>query len=171
MAGVGIAYMITGGKSIYREQVATKAQSEAHRHEYGKRVLEQIQVSEAMIAKSEVITFSPDDPVEKVCTIIDQTAHTGFPVLDNGRLVGIITVADVRRSVNGAGLSSPVRDAMTRDLIVVSPEDTMENAMRLMMIYNIHHLLVVEPDHPELMVGFLTRTDMMQIYSRACRII
>ncbi|MFY9800516.1 MAG: chloride channel protein, partial [Methanoregula sp.] len=171
MGGVGMAYLITGGRSIYREQVPTKAQSEAHRHEYGKRVLEQIKVREAMIPTDRVITLRPDDPVQKACTIIDQTAHTGFPVIDDNRLVGIITVCDVRRTQNGAGLSSLVRDAMTRELIVVSPIDTMENAMRLMMIHNIHHLPVAEPDHPDLMVGFLTRTDMMRIYSRASRII
>ena len=171
MAGVGIAYMITGGKSIYREQVATKAQSEAHRHEYGKRVLERILVHEAMIPQDQVITLSPDDPVQKARTIIDETAHSGFPVLDAGRLVGILTVCNVRCIQNGVGLSSPVRDAMTRELIVITPEATMENALKLMMIHNIHHLPVVEPDHPELMIGFLTRTDMMQIYSKACRII
>lgn len=60
---------------------------------------------------------------------------------------------------------------MTRELIVIFPEDTMENALRLMMIHNILHLPVADPDNPGLMVGFLTRTDMMQIYSRACRII
>ncbi|MCK9592300.1 MAG: chloride channel protein [Methanoregula sp.] len=169
MAGVGMSYLITGGRSIYREQVPTKAQSDAHRHEYGKRVLEQILVCEAMIEEDQVITLSPDDTVQKARTIIDQTAHTGFPVLDAGRLVGIITVCDVRRVQNGAGLSSQVRDAMSRELIVISSEDTMENAMKLMMINNIHHLPVAEPDNPDLMVGFLTRTDMMRIYSKACR--
>ena len=171
MGGVGMSYLITAGRTIYQEQVPTKAQSEAHRHEYGKRVLERILVGEAMIPRDQVITLSPGDPVQKAHTIIDETAHTGFPVLDAGRLVGILTVGDVRRTENGAGLSSRVGDAMTRELIVVSPKDTMETAMRLMMINNIHHLPVAEPDHPKLLLGFLTRTDMMQIYSRACRII
>jgi CIC family chloride channel protein len=171
MGGVGMSHLITGGRTIYREQVPTKAQSEAHRHEYGKRVLEQIKVREAMIPADQVITLRPDDPVQKARTIIDQTAHTGFPVIDDNQLVGIITVCDVRHIQNGAGLSSLVRDAMTRELIVVSPVDTMENAMRLMMIHNIHHLPVADPDHTEQMVGFLTRTDIMKIYSRASRII
>jgi len=171
MGCVGISHMITGGKTILREQVPTMAQSEAHRHEYGKRVLERILVHEAMIPQDLVITLSPDDPVQKARTIIDETSHTGFPVLDAGRLVGILTVCNVRCIQNGVGLSSPVRDAMTRELFVISPEATMENALKLMMLHNIHHLPVVEPDHPELMLGFLTRTDIMQIYSRACRII
>jgi len=171
MGGVGMSYLITGGKTIYREQVSTKAQSEAHRKEYGMRVLERILVREAMLPGNLVITFSPGDPVQKARTIIDQTSHTGFPVLDAGRLAGIITVGDVRRIQNGAGLSSPVGDGMTRELVVVSPDDTLENAMRLMMIHNIHHLLVVDPKDPDVLLGFLTRTDIMQIYSRACRII
>jgi CBS domain-containing protein len=54
---------------------------------------------------------------------------------------------------------------MTRKLIVIFPEDTRENALRLMMIHNIHHLPVADPDNPGLMVGLLTRTYMMQIYS------
>jgi CIC family chloride channel protein len=171
MSGVGISYLITGGKTIYHEQVPTKAQSEAHRQEYGKRVLEQILVREAMISRDLVITLSPDDRVQKVRMLIDKTAHTGYPVLDKDLLVGIITVEDVRRTQNGSGLSSPVRDAMTRELIVVSPQDTMEYAMKQMMVYDIHHLPVAEPGHPELMLGFLTRSDVMQIYCRSCKII
>jgi len=171
MAGVGIAYLITGGRTIYREQVATKAQSGAHHDEFGKRVLEQILVREAMIQKERVITISPGDPVQKVDTLIDQTTHTGYPVIDTGRLVGIITKCDVQHVRNGTGLTPPVQDAMTRNLIVVSPEDTMENAMRLMMLHNIHHLPVIDPDNPDQMLGFLTRTNMMQIYARACRLI
>jgi len=171
MGGVGIAYMITGGRTIYREQVPTKAQSEAHRHEYGERVLEQIPVRDAMIPKDQVLTLSPTEPVQKARMFIDETAHTGFPVIDEGRLVGMITVGDVRRVLNGgAGLYSPVRDVMARELIVVFPEDTIEKAMKLMMIHNIHHLPVTEPDDPELMIGLLTRTDIMRIYSRVCRI-
>ncbi|MFA5222561.1 MAG: chloride channel protein [Methanoregula sp.] len=171
MAGVGIAYMITGGRTIYREQVPTKAQSEAHRHEYGKRVLEQIQVREAMIPRNKVIVLSPDDPVQKAKDIVEQTGHTGFPVLENDRLVGILTVSNIPYRQNDETMLTTVRDAMTRDIIVVSPLDTMEMAMKTMMIHDIHHIPVADPDHPEQMLGFLTRTDMMKIYSRACHII
>ncbi len=171
MAGVGISYLITGGRTIYVEQVPTKLQSEAHRQEYGKRVLELIQVHEAMIPANLVIALSPDDNVGKVQTLINETSHTGFPVLEDGRFVGIITISDVRHIRSGAGLSSPIRDAMTTTPLLVSPEDTMENAMRLMMVHNIHHIPVADPNHPDVLLGFLTRTDMMKIYSRACRII
>jgi len=171
MGGVGIAYMITGGRTIYREQVATRAVSDAHRREYGQRVLETIFVREAMVPRDHVITVSPDEPVRNVRVHIEKTGHTGFPVLDGGRLIGIITVGDVRGVYNGGDLSMPVRDAMSKDLCVVSFEDTLENAMRLMMVSTIHHLPVIDPKEPGVLIGLLTRTDIMQAYSRNCRIL
>jgi CIC family chloride channel protein len=171
MGGVGMAYLITGGRSIYREQVPTKAQSDAHRHEYGQRVLEKIFVREAMVPQDRVISLSPDDPVQAVHKLIEETAHTGYPVLDSGRLIGIVTIADVRRVLNGGAFQALVRDAMTRDLCVIAADDTLENAMRLMMINNIHHLPVIDPKNPAFPVGFLTRTDIMEKYSRNCRLI
>jgi CIC family chloride channel protein len=172
MGGVGMSYLITGGKSIYREQVATKALSEAHRHEFGQRVLEQIRVNEAMVPKDKVLFFSPEDPVQRVRTLINSTSHSGYPVLENGRLVGIITVGDVRRArETDAGLTMPVRNIMETNLCVVSFEETLENAMRQMMIYNIHHLPVIDPENPGVMVGFLTRTDIMEKYSQTCRLL
>lgn len=172
MAGVGMSYLITGGRTIYREQVPTKAQSEAHRHEFGKRVLEQILVREAMIPAEQVITLSPDDPVEEVTRLIGNTSHTGFPVLDNGRLFGVITISDIRQN-NSHGPERPVlvREVMSSSPILVSPDDTMENALRIMMVHDIHHIPVANPGRPDILIGFLTRTDMMRIYSRACRIL
>jgi CIC family chloride channel protein len=173
MAGVGMSYLITGGKSIYREQVQTKAQSEAHRHEYGKRVLEQIQVNEAMIRGDRVLTLTPDDTLLHARSVMEQTGHTGIPVVEDERLLGIVTIGDIRHAAEstGAGLSGPVRDAMTTKLIVVAPADSMENALRLMVISNIHHLPVVDPASPDRLAGFLTRTDIMWIYSRASRLL
>ena len=173
MGGVGMSYLITGGKSIYREQVSTKVFSEAHRHEFGQRVLEQIQVNEAMIPADKVLVLSPDDSVEKAYELIDRTSHTGYPVIDKGRLCGIVTIGDVRhvRESRNGDLSVPVRDVMTAGLCVVSFEETLEYAMRQMMIHKIHHIPVVDPEKPDVMIGFLTRTDIMAKYSRTCRLL
>jgi CIC family chloride channel protein len=151
MAGVGMSYLITGGRTIYREQVSTKAQSEAHRHEFGKRVLEQIMVREAMIPVDHVISVSPDDPAEKITRLIDQTSHTGFPVLDGGRLAGIVTISDIRRTSSRTETPVLVRDAMSPSPIFVSPEETMENALRIMMVNDIHHIPVMYPDSPDIL--------------------
>jgi CIC family chloride channel protein len=168
MGGVAVAHLLTGGRTIYREQVLTKAQSEAHRKEYEQRILKNILVKKAMIPKDRIIIFSPDDPIQKARTVIDETSHTGFPVLENDHLVGLITIKDVRRFQKRNALSEPVREGMTRDMIRISPEDTLEDAVRMMMRHNINHLPVTDPAKPDILCGFLTRTDIMRVYTRAC---
>ena len=66
-----------------------------------------------------------------------------------------------------AGLSPQlVRDVMTRKLIFISPQDTLEQALKLMMVNDINHLPVADPDQPDLLLGFLTRTNIMRIYAK-----
>ena len=53
---------------------------------------------------------------------------------------------------------------MTRNLITIAPRDTLEDALQLMMEHDIHHLLVVDPGDPGVLLGMLTRTDIMKGY-------
>ena len=55
---------------------------------------------------------------------------------------------------------------MTTILIVVHPEDTLETALADMVTHNINHLPVVRRDEPDQLVGFITRTDILQAYAR-----
>ena len=96
MAAVAVSHLLTGDRNIFREQVPTKAQSGAHRGEYDRETLERILVRDAMIPREAVITLSPLDDPAKVIDLIATTEHTGFPVLEDGRLVGIITNRDAR---------------------------------------------------------------------------
>jgi CIC family chloride channel protein len=171
MGGVGMSYLITGGRTIYREQVATKAQSSAHRFEYNQRVLEHIPVSEAMVPLDNIITIAPGDPVQKVREIIIITGHSGYPVMDGNNLAGIVTLDDVRQADKNGTLSSPVETIMTRDLIVIRASDTTEEALRVMMVNNVHHLPVTDDADSQKLVGFITRTDILQGYSRTCHIL
>lgn len=167
MAAVGISTLLKGEKTIFLAQVPTRAQSGAHRGEYDKNTLERIPVRDAMISGDAVITLSPADPLSRVPELISSTGHTGFPVVENGRLVGIITNRDAwsRRSPEKTGLS--VRDAMTPVLIVIHPGDSLEDALSLMVHEDFNHLPVVEKESPDRLAGFLTRTDILLTYARA----
>lgn len=167
MAAVGVSNLLTGEETIFRSQIPTKAQSGAHRGEYNKKVLEHLLVRDSMIPRQNVVTLSPSDPSMKVSDLIATTAHNGFPVLDGDRLVGIITNRDTRNnSASGEAIPS-VRGAMTRNLIVVYPESSLEEALEIMVNQEINHLPVVERESPDRLVGFLSRTDIMQVYIRS----
>jgi CIC family chloride channel protein len=167
MGAVAVSKLFLGDTTIFRAQVPTKAQSGAHRGEYDRETLERILVRDAMIPGEAVITFSPSDELAKVLDFTASTGHTGFPVLEDGRLVGIITNRDAQSLRTGKGLCPAIRQAMTPAPFVVYPEDTLEKALAIMVGHNFDHLPVVRAETPDTLAGFLTRSDILRTYVQA----
>ncbi len=166
MGAVAVADVLTGTDTIFREQVITKAQSGAHRGEYRVEILEEIRCRDAMLPADRIIALTPDDSCAHVLSIINTYGHTGFPVLEGDRLAGMVTIGDVRYGTEPGKPALPVRDVMTRDVVTIDPDETLEKALRLMMDNNIHHLPVVRISDPGTVVGFLTSTDILRAYTR-----
>lgn len=79
---------------------------------------------------------------------------SGLPVLDGtGNMVGIISKKDTREAPPNA----LVEDFMTHQVVVTSPEQTVELAAITMLKYKVHRLPVVAD---RTLVGMLTRTDV-----------
>ncbi|HUU75337.1 MAG TPA: chloride channel protein [Methanoregulaceae archaeon] len=165
MGAVAISAVLTGDRSIYREQVKTKAHSRAHRGEYMVEVLQDITAGKVMVRKEEIISVLPDEPYSKVISLIDKTLHTGFPVIENGKLLGIVSINDIRQVKKDNG-KSLVRECMTRKVIAITPGQNLEEALTTMINHDIHHLPVVDPQSRDIMVGYITTTDIMKAYSR-----
>jgi CIC family chloride channel protein len=164
MGAVAVAFLLVGDATIYRGQVPDRTRSPAHQGEYNREILSQIPVSEVMTRGENLTTFSPGDPASLVLTEIRATTHTGFPVVEDGHLVGIITIGYFRASRAPERLQTPLGEAMTRDLVTIAPQANLEEALQLMIQNDIHHLPVVDPANPRILVGFLTRTDIMKGY-------
>ena len=88
------------------------------------------------------ITVSPDMPVHAVIAMSRQHGISGFPVIENGVVVGIVTGRDLRFETR---LDIPVRQIMTpRDkLIVVKDGATINDGKALMHQYKLERVLVV----------------------------
>jgi CIC family chloride channel protein len=166
MGAVAIAFLLVGDATIYRGQVPNRTLSPAHRGEYNQEILSRIPVDEVMTRRENLVTFSPGDPASRVLAEIGETTHTGFPVVDDGHIVGIITIGYFRANRAQEHLRTPVGEVMTRNLVTVAPRATLEDALQLMMKHDVHHLPVVDPANPEILMGLLTRTDIMKGYMK-----
>ena len=165
MGAVAIATVLAGNKTIYKEQVMNKASSHAHRGEYLVEILEEIRAGDVMTPFERLRCLTPQDKCRMVIRLIDETTHTGFPVVEEDRLVGIVTIGDIRNLKAQGGEVAEIRNCMTADLITVTPNDDLEKALNLMISHEIHHIPVVSEEKPDKIVGFLTTTDIMQAYS------
>ncbi len=85
-----------------------------------------------------------------------------LPVLRDGTLLGIISERDYTRKVILKGKSSKntaVEDIMTREPMVVCPDDTIAGCMRLMTTRRVRHLPVLSEGK---MLGILSIGDLMK---------
>jgi len=121
-------------------------------------VLQDVTVGSMMSAP--VTTVGPTQPVSEVITMMYSSKHLGFPVVDRGTLVGMITLADVNRMHSIDREALQVRDIMTKDLITLPPDAPVIEAFRLMSSKNIGRIPIMQDDA---IVGIVTRTDILKV--------
>jgi CBS domain-containing protein len=102
----------------------------------------------AEVMRTDFITVAPEDTLgESAQKLVD--AKTGAAVvIDFGRLIGIISERDLLKAMAGRVHTSDarVREWMTEDPIVASPDTPVEEAAQIMLDNNFRHLPVVEGD-------------------------
>jgi len=104
------------------------------------------------------ITLSPDDTLADAKSLQEKYQVTGFPVVKNGLVVGIVTNRDMRFAIDR---NTPVNKMMTKDNLAIlrEPADLLE-AKQMMATRRIEKLLVV--DSTGKLTGLLTIKDLEQ---------
>ena len=117
-----------------------------------------------------VITIEPDAPMKAAVEKILTGRFRRIPVVDQGRLVGIITDRDVRQTLNSPVLVREkayddyvfhevrVADSMTPDPLTIHPDAPVLEAVETMESRKIGGLPVVEDGR---LVGIITESDLM----------
>lgn len=149
--------------SVYTSKLAKKGLP--FEFDMGVNILDTTTVGEVM--STPVETVRPEMTIRDIVDRTLKTGHQGFPVLDEkGALVGIITSNDLRKKVGPGDLTSKVGDVMTTGLIVAYPDEILHSALTKMVRGGFGHMPVVRRDDPTWLVGFLTRSDVMNVEKR-----
>ena len=104
-------------------------------------------------------TVSPDDTVQTAARIM-QSEDTGVvPVVDNGKVLAMVTDRDivVRVVAEGGSTSTPVRGVASQDVVFASPDMSTREASELMSQYQVRRLPVVENER---LVGIVSIGDL-----------
>ncbi|MHA1364703.1 MAG: CBS domain-containing protein [Candidatus Freyarchaeota archaeon] len=102
--------------------------------------------------------------VFQVLELMEKHHHMGFPVLDKGKLVGVIDFDDVTQEMlNGRG-GELVGDAAIKDYVTISPDETVHAALDKMIQHGVDRLIVTDPKDKSKMLGIITRTDILYLH-------
>ncbi|PRO65066.1 CBS domain-containing protein [Alkalicoccus urumqiensis] len=133
------------------------------------RVLEEVEkklpaiVSPMLTARtlmsSPARVIAPDTSVEQASKMLYRYGHTGFPVVEEEKLIGVISRRDVDKALHHGLGHAPVKGFMQRTPVTTSPEATLETVRSLMIEKQVGRLPVLEN---EKLIGIVSRTDVIQ---------
>lgn len=164
LVGYGV-FIIFGGNFIngiwiafigwFLSNAATASKQEATLREH----LKGVRVRDVMQANLE--TVSPGMAVaDLVRGYFIQRGRRAFAVAEDGRLVGIVTLTDVKSIPQEKWPDTKVAEIMTRTpLYSVAKDDELQSAFNLIAGHDLNQVLVLEDGR---LVGLLTRADIMR---------
>lgn len=142
------------------------------------------------IMTKEVITVDPETSVEEAAELMSQYNVSGLPVLENGKLIGIVTEKDLivkdkklhfPEYINLIGgiiylesykkfkeefkkyIAVKVKDLMTKHVETINPDTSVSEIADLMSREEVNRLPVLDGDE---LVGIVTRGDLIKNMSK-----
>jgi stage IV sporulation protein FB len=101
-----------------------------------------VPVSAAMM--TQFATLSPQEHIEQAIDTLLRTSQTEFPVVENGRLVGLVGRNDMIKALKEFGPQAAIADVMKRDVPTISHRGRLDEAFRLLQEKSVPAVGVVD---------------------------
>ncbi len=109
----------------------------------------------------EVYTVSPENTLRETAKLFAEKNISGAPVVDDDRLVGIISLHDIAENIDN--VDKKVEEVMNRNVITIHKDEKIYDALVIMNKNNVGRLVIV--DENDKIIGIITRTDILKIIS------
>lgn len=109
-----------------------------------------------------VQTLTPDTSIQEAAQRMSRTGHEGYPVVREGRVVGLLTRRAVDRSLQHGLGHQAVERVMDKGEVYVMPADPVEKLEKLMITHGWGQVPVVENGE---VIGIVTRTDLIKLWA------
>jgi len=119
--------------------------------------LEGIRVADIM--SRDVTTITSDLTLLELKELMFKEKHRGYPLLEGGRISGIVTLSNLQSVEEEKRASVKVSEVMARKLYVIAPEEQASTAMKMMNDLQIHRLPVMDGDQ---LAGIVSREDLVR---------
>ena len=143
---VAIAFFIYIGASSEAQQTMMRA------------AFEGVTVRNVMTPAEAVDTVTRETTVAELVQRMFTERHTGYPVIENGQVAGLVTLADAQSVPEIERDAYRVEDVMSTDLHTVGPDADAMDAIKRMQENGVGRLVVMDD---EAFVGLLSRSDLM----------
>ncbi|MBI0584251.1 MAG: CBS domain-containing protein [Methanomassiliicoccus sp.] len=117
-------------------------------------------VTVGQVMTSPVSTIGPGASIRDLLDKMMIEKHLGYPVVDGGRLVGIVTLQDAQKVPVDQHLVVRVGQVMTPQVMTVAPDTPAMEAIQAVSGKNIGRLVVLDQDR---IVGIISRSDLMRV--------
>ena len=104
--------------------------------------------------------LSPDVKISDVGERMQRFGHEGYPIVESGRVCGLLTRRAVDRALSHGMGSQPVSRIMEAGDLLVRMDDSVNHLQKVMIEHGWGQVPVVDPDSGEI-VGIVTRTDLL----------
>ena len=108
-------------------------------------------------------TVQPSTPVAEAARLMSSEDIGALPIVEGDRLTGMITDRDITIRAVAQGKdpqSTTVGEIASRDVVTIDPQQTLDEAARLMSQHQLRRLAVVEEDGR--LVGILAQADVAE---------